>query len=81
MGIGTQCKIYKGSKKCIFAMANLQNYKRVKIRMDDMISQQFFRLRNLCYVYNISTFEMTNFFANIIRNITNSLKFGVCWRY
>jgi hypothetical protein len=23
-------------------MANLQNYKRVKIRMDDMISQQFF---------------------------------------
>jgi len=26
-------------KKCIFARANLQNYKRVKIRMDDMISQ------------------------------------------
>jgi hypothetical protein len=26
-------------KKCIFALANLQNYKRVKIRMDDRKSQ------------------------------------------
>ena len=45
-------------EKCIFAMANLQYYKRVKIRMDDMISQQFFRLSNLCYVYIICTFEI-----------------------
>ena len=37
-------------------MANLQNYKRVKIRMDDMISQQFFRPPNLCYVYIICKF-------------------------
>jgi len=42
-------------------MANLQNYKRVKIRMDDMISQQFFRLQNICYVYSIGTFTMTIF--------------------
>ena len=28
----------KGSKKCIFAMANLQNDKRVNIRMDDWLS-------------------------------------------
>ena len=34
-------------------MAKLQNYMQVKIRMDDMISQQFFRLQNLCYVYSI----------------------------
>ena len=56
--LGTKSKINWGWKKCIFAMANLQNYKRVKIRMDDMISQQFFRLPNLCYVYNIWNFGM-----------------------
>jgi hypothetical protein len=28
-------------------MANLQNYKRVNILMDDMISEQLFRLQNL----------------------------------
>jgi len=42
-------------------MANLQNYKRVEIRMDDMISQQFFRLQNLCNVYSIGTFRVTIF--------------------
>ena len=48
-------------------MANLQNYKRVKIRMDDMISQQFFRLSNLCYVYSIC--------KKLERQIV-----GFCWR-
>jgi len=42
-------------------MANLQNYKRVEIRMDDMISQQFFRLQNLCNVYSIGIFESHDF--------------------
>ena len=36
---GTKSKINLGSKKCVFAMANLQNCKRVRIRMDDVISQ------------------------------------------
>jgi hypothetical protein len=49
-------------------MANLQNYKRVKIRMDDMISQQFFRLQNLCYVYNICNFNGSQIVV-------------FCWRY
>ena len=26
-------------KKCIFVLTNLQNYKQVKVRMDDMILQ------------------------------------------
>jgi hypothetical protein len=41
---GTKSKKNVSWKKCIFGMANLQNYKRVKILLDDMISQQFFRL-------------------------------------
>ncbi len=50
---GTKVTINLGLKKCLFAKANLQNHKRVKIRKEDMISQQFFRPQNLCYVYNI----------------------------
>jgi len=42
-------------------MANLQNYKRVKIQVNDMISQQFFRLQNLCYDHSIGTFDGFNF--------------------
>jgi len=42
-------------KKCIFAMANLQNYKRAKIRMDDMISQQFLGYKNLRLVDGTAT--------------------------
>jgi hypothetical protein len=46
-------------------MANPQNYKQVKIRMGDMISQQFFRLQNLGYVYSLS-FSAIQFFADIL---------------
>jgi len=38
-------------------MANLQNYKRVKIRMDDMISQQFLGYKNLRLVYSLQLLE------------------------
>lgn len=34
-------------------MANLQNYKQAKIRMDDMLSQQFLGYKNLRLVYSI----------------------------
>ena len=44
---GTKFTINRGLKKCVFAMTNLQNHKRVKIRKEDMISQQFFRPQNL----------------------------------
>jgi len=47
-------------------MANLQNDKRVKIRMDDMISQKFFWPQNLGYVYSIwkkSIHEIAGFIA------------------
>jgi hypothetical protein len=42
----------------MFAMANLQNYKRAKIRMDDMISQQFLGYKNLRLVYSICNLWM-----------------------
>ena len=62
-------------------MANLQNYKRVKIRMDDMISQQFFRLQNLCYVYNIGTFERPFFLQIQLEDICNFSSSAISWRF
>jgi hypothetical protein len=48
-------------------MANLQNYKQVKIWMDDMISQQFFRPQNFGYVYSICNFESPDFMQILCR--------------
>jgi len=52
-------------------MANLQNYKRVKIRMADMISQIYGGSKNLRYVYNTYTFKTHVFFADTAKDIFN----------
>ena len=43
----TECKIINGSKKFTFAMANMQNLKRVKIRMDGVISEVKWEVKKL----------------------------------
>jgi hypothetical protein len=77
---GTKSNKNIGWKKCIFAMANLQNDKQVKIRVDDMISQQFFRLQNLCYVYNIWKNGDARYLVFIV-DICNCGSSAICWRY
>ena len=62
-------------------MANLENYKQVKIRTDDMISQQFTGFKNLSYVYLYLKFLKSQFFTDTIRNITDSTGFCLCWKY
>jgi len=81
VGAGTKSKINFGLKKCVFAMTNLQNYKRVKIRMDDLITQQFFKLQNLCYVYQYRYLLVGNFFTDTIVDICNCGSSAIICRY
>ncbi len=60
-------------------MANLQNYKKVKIRMDDMISQQFFGSK-IFAMFTITVKFMDTRYLVFIADICNLVSVAICWR-
>jgi len=65
-------------KKCIFALANLQNYKREKIRMDDMILQVHWVMKNLWLITSIWKHEDARYLVFIV-DICNLDWVAISW--